>query len=231
MLAQFFIIMSPPAASSGRRPGPPPALAALALARVRPAAARAADPPVIPAAEWVCPPAPDRASLGVDFKTAPVPGPVIKCGTEALWNTTTSDGKNSMPTFYFPAADLNAVYTLIIVDRDMPNATSPALSPQVQMALTWIPGFDIGVAPGFDVSDVETAVTLYQYHGPQPPAFSGCHRYYSILYLQPDGSDPALSPAERTQFDFPTWATKNKLVKKAENFWQTQNAPHRTGPC
>ena len=207
----------------------PVAAAALALLAARALAFDARD---IPAAEWDCPPATDRASLGVSFKTAPVQkGPVVDCGTEVLWNTSTSDGKKSMPTFYFPAADLNAVYTLIVVDRDMPNASAPVLSPQVQMALSYVPGFDIGVAPGFDVSDVETAVTLYQYHGPQPPAGTKCHRYYAMLYLQPDSADPALSPSEHTQFDFPTWAAKYKLVKKAENFWQTQNAPHRTGPC
>ena len=95
----------------------PVAAAALALLAARALAVDARD---IPAAEWDCPPATDRASLGVSFKTAPVQkGPVVDCGTEVLWNTSTSDGKKSMPTFYFPAADLNAVYTLIVVDRDI----------------------------------------------------------------------------------------------------------------
>jgi len=186
----------------------------------------------IPAAEWDCPPSTDRSSLRVSFKTAPVPGPAeIKCGTEVFENTTSSAGAKSMPTFYFPAADLNAVYTLIVVDRDSPNATAPTLSPQVQMALTWVPGFDIGVAPGFDVSDVETASVLFGYHGPEPPAGSHCHRYYAMLYLQPDGSDPEWTAADRFNFDFPTWAQKNKLTKKAENFWETQNLLHRAGAC
>ena len=64
----------------------------------------------------------------------------------------------------------------------------------------------------------------------QPPAGSGCHRYYSIVYVQRTGVSPTLPDSNRLNWNFPQWATNFSMTRMAVNYFATQNVA-RTGPC
>lgn len=188
----------------------------------------------VSAGQWACgdPPSVNTSLLPLTFADGSAPS----CGTEVLQNVTSGGG---VPTVTLPAS-LSMLgstnFTLIAVDRDARSASSPTLSPLRHWAVgglntsTLAAGYNAGVAaPG--------AVVYFNYSGPQPPAGTGCHRYYVVLYAQPAGAPPpalavnASNPADRWNWDFPAWATANGLQRVALNYWSTQSLSNRTGPC
>lgn len=186
--------------------------------------ASAFDSRNVSATEWQC-----TGSLAVSFAAAP--GLSVSCGTEVLQNVTTGPG--IAPTFTLADAKPFALYTVLVVDRDAPNAGEPSRSPLRHMAAGDVAGS--ALVAGW--SGGASSSLWLNYTGPQPPNGTACHRYYAIVYEQAAGVRPSLSPAAaayRFNWDFPGWAanaTNGPLVKVAVNVWRTQNLAARTGGC
>jgi len=140
---------------------------------------------------------------------------VTSCGTQFLVTQTTNQ-----PTFRAFNLNATANYVFLMVDRDAPNATNPSSSPILHMMIAGIPGSSalLGVG-GANASDFDE---ITAYRRPQPPTGSGCHRYYFMVYMQTTTDAVNGSTTGNQRFDFPTWATNNKLVKVAVNYFQTQ---------
>jgi hypothetical protein len=184
------------------------------------------------AADWACA---TPQLLPLSFALVPsYPGPAsVSCGTEVLWNSSTSQGASSRPTIVFPPADPTLLYTLLVLDRDATSAALPVRSPLIHGAYVNVPGNMLQSTPGFGPASSGSAVALFGYSGPMPPSGTLCHRYYTFLYSQTAGQTPALNVTQvgRFNFNFPEWANANGLTRVASNFWNTQNAGARTGPC
>ena len=173
----------------------------------------------VPASNFLC-----DATLSVSFNSLNV-----RCGTEVAYQAIdNTGGPEKMPSIKWAGPGENSdLFTIIIVDRDAPNATIPNLSPIRHMAIANVP-YGL-LKAGFDsTSSVPTA--LFAYAKPGPPTSSGCHRYYVILYRQTPGVTPSLSvPSSadstyRRVWDFPSWVKSNSLVGPISiNYWQTQN--------
>lgn len=116
--------------------------------------------------EWIC-----AGNLNIQFYT----GLNIDCGTEVI-----QDVSQTRPTYIYPSADPLFQYSLIVVDRDATSADNPSLSPYRHFAIVNISGSDLLIGN----LDGKYADALFPYAGPQPPAGSGLHRYYSELYVQ-----------------------------------------------
>lgn len=170
-------------------------------------------------AEWVCDGSP-LLKFGAES---------IKCGSEVLWYES-----QTRPTFWFYNADPGAFYTLIVVDRDATSAQDPSRSPLRHFATPHVPGALLathGLTP-----DAALPEAWFNFSGPRPPPGTGCHRYYAIVYEEDPDVFPTLyinasDPNNRLNWDFPTWAQNNSLTKVGVNFWATQAAETRTGPC
>jgi phosphatidylethanolamine-binding protein (PEBP) family uncharacterized protein len=131
----------------------------------------------------------------------------------------------AMPTVSLPNAELEpANYTVIIVDRDAPSASSPIRSPLRHMTLAGIP--QEALARGAVESDA--AEPLFLFSGPRPPAGSGCHRYYAIVYRQASGAGVApFNVSNRFAWNFSQWALDSQLTRVGVTFWRTG----ATSPC
>ena len=195
------------------------------------ACASAFDSRDIPASEWVCGSA---ASLSVSFNDGTA---ARGCSTPEVLRPATV----AMPTisFYDSSRPASTYYTLIIVDRDAPNATIPSRSPLRHMAVASLSQAQLrsGVswstlAPGSNGS----SVALFNYSGPNPPVGSGCHRYYVMLYEQASVAPPDIpqnESASRYSWDFPEWAASHVLTKVSSQttYWRTQYYDTYAGPC
>ena len=181
----------------------------------------------VPAEEWGC--TYTTARLDISFAAAGGPS-AIACGfPEALQNSTTflnvsGEGTFSgfAPNFTF-AASLDAqLYTLIVTDRDAQSRESPLQGPIRHLADGNIEGSSLRA--GYSASG--TNALWFNYSGPHPPAWSGCHRYFAHLYTQPRalGVADLPNPQSRANWDFVSWVANLALVKVAENFWMTQCA-------
>ena len=185
----------------------------------------------IPSSEWECASA---GTLTVAFNGGPS---AHGCETPEVLRPSTV----AMPTLtYFDSTKPAATsYTVIIIDRDAPNATEPIRSPlrhmmvaglsqaQLQSGVAWS-----NLSPGNNGS----SVALFNYSGPNPPAGSGCHRYYVMLYEQASGVSPDIplnESASRFSWDFPNWARSQSLskIESATTYWRTQNWDFYAGPC
>ena len=201
----------------------PPATARALLLPALVALASAWDSRNVSAAEWVCG---DAGVVAVTFAApaggAPLP---IACGTEVL-----QAPSQVMPDIRVATATVGALYSVIVVDRDASSAANPTHSPIRHMAIGGIPG--AALAAGIS-SNASSATPWFSFSGPQPPAGTGCHRYYVMAYLEDANAPPPTlpDPSLRLNWDFPVWATKNALTKVGVNVWRTQNAVSRTGPC
>jgi phosphatidylethanolamine-binding protein (PEBP) family uncharacterized protein len=198
-------------------------LVLLVAALLAPPAARAFDSRNVSAEQFAC----DAAgALTASFAASGGPPDAVGCGAEVLWLAS-----QTMPLIGYGAADAQALYTLLLLDRDAPNAVAPIRSPLIHMAIADIPGADLA---GNRVSNA-SGRALFPYSGPRPPAGSLCHRYYFELYSQNPAVPVELnvSAIGRYAFDFPTWADASSLtrVAAAVSFFQTQNDTFRTGPC
>lgn len=197
-------------------------------------AAKHTDPDVasfssldVPAQDWSCTYTTSR--LDISFAAAGGPS-AIACGfPEALQNSTTylsvpGEGTYSgfAPTFTFADAVDGPLYTLIVTDRDAQSRESPLQGPIRHLADGNIRGSSLRA--GYGTSGI--SALWFNYSGPHPPAWSGCHRYFAHLYTQPRalGVADLPNPQSRTNWDFVSWAANLTLVKVAENFWMTQCA-------
>ena len=153
----------------------------------------------------------------------------LDCGTEVLQNLT-----QIMPTISVKpsALDANRLYTVLIVDRDAPNANGPIRSPLIHMALGNLTSTVLATGINSGNLPPETIV-WFPYSGPQPPAGSYCHRYFVQVYEQALNIVPTLNVTAigRYQFDFPKWAASFNLTKVGLNYWNTQNEAVRVGNC
>ena len=211
--------------STATKPARAPLLLLLLLALLAPAA-RAFDARDIPSPFWACSaPGGGEASVFLVFSNVAT---AVACGSEVLY----ADAQLA-PAMSYADADPALRYTLLVLDRDAPNASVPLRSPLIHMALADVRGADL--APPSSVTPVTAELTvLFNYSGPQPPANSGCHRYYIFLFEQTPGVSPTLNVTQRGRytFDFPSWATSNSLTfLNVTNFFSTQNAATRTGGC
>ena len=125
----------------------------------------------------------------------------------------------AMPLVSLPGATLSGSnYTIIIVDRDASSASSPTRSPLRHMALAGVPrdALAAGAVAGAALEP------LFPYSGPRPPAGSGCHRYYAIVYQQTDGAPvQPFNVSNRFTWDFPVWANASSLTRVGATFWRT----------
>jgi phosphatidylethanolamine-binding protein (PEBP) family uncharacterized protein len=187
----------------------------------------------ISSTEWICGGVSSSDSVFVTFEDVTPPGPNVECGTEVFQNVTSAYQSASMPTISYDAADASLLYTVLIVDRDASSAANPTRSPIIHMAIGNVAG-EVLFSSGLSPSTISDADLVFQsYSGPQPPPLSLCHRYYVMLYSQDSSVTPQLnvSAMGRFNFDFPTWASTNKLTKLAVNYFRTQSNLSRTGGC
>ena len=203
---------------------PPPLslLRAVAASAAALALASAFDSRNVSAEQWACAPS---TALSVSFAASGGPPDAVGCGAEVLWLAS-----QTQPALGYGGADALAAYTLLVLDRDAPNAAAPIRSPLIHMALADVNGAELASGRVTNAS----GRAMFPYSGPRPPAGSLCHRYYVFLYLQNPSVSPALnvSAVGRYAFDFPTWAAQNSLTRiDAVAYFQTQNDTFRTGPC
>jgi len=150
------------------------------------------------------------------------------CGNEILYNES-----QIRPIFILPKPNLTDQYVIIIVDRDAPSASNPIRSPLRHFAAYNISGNQL-LTPGLDSNTLIS--TWFNYSGPQPPAYSGCHRYYGMVYRQNPNIIPELyinftDPTNRLNWNFVEWANNNSLEKIGVNYWTTQNMYTRNNGC
>jgi hypothetical protein len=142
----------------------------------------------------------------------------VRCGDEVALSTSAS-----MPTISIPGTALTGTnYTIIVVDRDATSAVAPTRSPLRHMTLEGVPraALERGVARADDA-----LAPVFPYSGPRPPAGTGCHRYYAMIYQQTDGVPvQPFNVSNRYTWDFPTWAGESSLTKVGVTFWRTGNA-------
>lgn len=186
--------------------------------------AAAFDSRNISSEQWDCSSA---TALSATFAASGGPTGAVGCGTEVLWLAS-----QTMPALrYAPAAEQPLeLYTVLMLDRDAPNAAAPIRSPLIHMALADVSGAELSAGRVTNAS----GRALFAYSGPRPPAGSLCHRYYLQLYLQSETPVTLnVSLVGRFSFDFPTWATQNGLTRIADavSYFQTQNDTFRTGAC
>ena len=111
----------------------------LALAAAAPPC-RAFDSRNVSAAMWACS-AP--GALSASFAASGGPPDAVGCGAEVLWLAS-----QTMPALAYAAADLQAAYTILLLDRDAPNAAAPVRSPLIHMALADVAGQDLAAPNG-----------------------------------------------------------------------------------
>jgi phosphatidylethanolamine-binding protein (PEBP) family uncharacterized protein len=176
--------------------------------------------PVDPS-EWEC-----GTTLGVQFADGAKPS----CGLEVSQTTA-----KTMPTITFADSALpaDALFTLLLVDRDAPNASYPIRSPLRHMAISSVPASSLAAGLNWGFFVASNLTVLLNYSAPTPPAGSLCHRYYFQLYQQLPGMVPSLGNSTRFSWDFPSWAMANGLKKipSATTYFNTQNEAARVGPC
>ena len=196
-------------------------MACLAAGLLLTLAGRAYAQPYIPnwdsrnisAAEWTC----DASGGGV---TATFNGGSVTCGSELLQSVTTFSGAPIVS--WSGAAD--GTYSIVIVDRDARSPSEPLLSPLRHYATSRVAGS--ALRAGVNIS----GGLWFNYSGPQPPAGTGCHRYYLIVYSE-NGEVLGPTNASRFNWNWPTWAADNRLTRRSANYWSTQNEAARTGGC
>jgi phosphatidylethanolamine-binding protein (PEBP) family uncharacterized protein len=184
--------------------------------------AAAFDSRNISAEQWDCSSA---TALAATFAASGGPTGAVGCGTEVLWLAS-----QTMPALRFSPVDPLDFFTVLMLDRDAPNAAAPIRSPLIHMAIADVSGAELSAGRVTNAS----GRALFAYSGPRPPAGSLCHRYYFQLYLQSETTVTLnVSLVGRYSFDFPTWATQNGLTRiaGAVSYFQTQNDTFRTGAC
>ena len=196
------------------------AAAAIAAASAAAATASAFDSRNVSAEQWLCS---EETALSVSFDASGGPD-TVGCGAEVLWLAS-----QTQPAFAYSAANAQSLYTLLVLDRDAPNAGAPIRSPLIHMALADVDGAELAAGRFSNVR------AMCPYAGPRPPAGSLCHRYYVQLYEQAAGVSPELNVTAvgRFSFDFVIWSAENSLTRipDALAYFQTQNDTARTGPC
>lgn len=137
-------------------------LALVGLAAGQPPAPTTADFSVYPESAFFC-----DGNVAVSFN-----GTQVSCGTEIGQLVA-----RQFPTISWAGATANASYALVLIDRDAPNATTPASSPIRHGAAVNITGPQLiaGVASNSSGNWLQT------YSPPQPPFGSGCVRPHISL--------------------------------------------------
>ena len=179
--------------------------------------------------EWEC----GNKSISATFTD----GTIADCNSEVLRPVALT-----MPTiiFYDSVAVPSTTYTLLIIDRDAPNATVPLRGPLRHAAFSHLSqrilrsGINWATLSNYNNNNNDSAVALFNYSGPGPSAGSGCHRYYIMLYSEAiDAPLPFLYDPSRYAMNFPLFASNFSLTKisSATTYWRTQNFEGRIGPC
>ncbi|XP_049803021.1 protein D2-like [Schistocerca nitens] len=96
------------------------------------------------------------------------------------------------PVVSFPAALQDSLYTLIMLDPDVPGHRPG------RFWLHWI----VANIPGGDFASgiFDSANVIAEYQKPEPPVGTGAHRYLLLAYRQPAGRALLRAPALRPQF-------------------------------
>jgi len=161
-------------------------------------------------------------------------GTIADCNSEVLRPIALT-----MPTIYFynSSAAPSTTYTLLIIDRDAPNATVPLRGPLRHAAFSHLSQRILRSGINWSTlnnNNNDSAIALFNYSGPGPSAGSGCHRYYIMLYSEAiDTPLPFLYDPSRYSMNFPVFASNFSLTKiaSATTYWRTQNFEGRIGPC
>jgi phosphatidylethanolamine-binding protein (PEBP) family uncharacterized protein len=163
------------------------------------------------------------SALTLDF-SASGGGFVAACGMEVLQGPS-----QTQPTISLPAAQLTASrYTLLAIDRDAPNAAGPTRSPLRHMALLSVPRAALQAGVG---SAAAAAQGSMGFSGPQPPAGSGCHRYYVQVYAEAEGVAPQAFAPSRFLWNFTQWAANSSLALVGGTHFRTQSSASRVADC
>ena len=88
--------------------------------------------------------------------------------------------------------DKNKLYTIMMIDKDAPNATDP----KYKYWLHWL--------------IINNNQTIIKYEQPTPPIGSGLHRYYICIYLQTDKLTN-IQISKRSNFDVRIFRHQNNL--------------------
>ena len=177
----------------------------------------------VTAAAWVCSDGSPTA-LSLDFGEG---GVVTACGTEVLQAPSQAQPRVSLPGAAAAAQLTASRYTVLMVDRDAPSAAGPVRSPLRHMALLSVPREAVlrGVAPA------DAGAGSFAYSGPQPPAGSGCHRYYIQLWAEAEGVAPQALGASRFLWNFTQWAANSSLTLVGGSHFRTQSSVNRSVDC
>ena len=175
--------------------------------------------------EWVC---------GTTLSATFTDGTIADCNSEVLRPIALT-----MPTIFFfnSSAAPSTTYTLLIIDRDAPNATVPLRGPLRHAAFSHLSQRILRSGINWSTlnnSSNDSAIALFNYSGPGPSVGSGCHRYYIMLYSEAiDTPLPFLYDPSRYSMNFPLFASNFSLTKiaSATTYWRTQNFEERIGPC
>ena len=123
----------------------------------------------------------------------------IPCGYNASIEFFSGDGATA-PNMTLSRANVNKLYTLMMIDPDAPNRTHPVSRSWVHWLVT-----NIGDA------DVTKGEIIMDYNPPSPPAGTGEHRYVFLLFKQDGRVTAGNVGPERGKFDVNKFVKKNKF--------------------
>ncbi|XP_068166998.1 phosphatidylethanolamine-binding protein 4 [Antennarius striatus] len=103
---------------------------------------------------------------------------------EKITNTWTAP-----PQIYFPGAQKNKKYVLVMVDPDAPSHSNPTLA-------HWRHWLVIDIQDSSLKEGPVNGTTLTEYNPPSPPKKSGFHRYQFLLFEQPPDTRVTLTKQE-----------------------------------
>lgn len=139
---------------------------------------------------------------------------LFKSGVEAkMGNELTPTQVKDLPTFEYKA-EPNQLYTIVMLDPDMPSREKPIARELLHLMITNIPGTD--VSKGHQVADYVSA---------GPPMSTGLHRIVFLLFRQKNrlSDKMKLTNQARFKFSIKKFAKSFKLSAPiAANFYQTK---------
>ena len=106
------------------------------------------------------------------------------------------------------------LYTIMMIDPDAPDCANPIY----KYVLHWL--------------IVNTSDVIKPYHPPSPPAGSGNHRYYIIIYEQSHFIDPlSFNNIERHSFDAYQFVNANNLKPILGNMFMSKHSDTEPAKC
>jgi phosphatidylethanolamine-binding protein (PEBP) family uncharacterized protein len=90
--------------------------------------------------------------------------------------------------------DPTKIYTIMILDEDAPSKSNPINKYMIHLLI------------------INNKTTIFDYNTPNPPANSGLHRYYVLIYEQTNQIDKSnITINSRPKFDLDNFVSKHKL--------------------